>query len=117
MRTIGSNVNNEDLERLIEKKVAFAIEMHMCSQHKSAFRFRSPSAQDVTDYAASIGFVLDGQRFVDFYTAKGWRVGNSLMKDWRAAVRTWKGRESQPTPLLDTPEQIEARLKAKGLID
>ena len=27
---------------------------------------------------------------MDFYTSKGWLVGKSKMKDWKAALRTWE---------------------------
>ena len=33
---------------------------------------------------------MDAVRFVDYYTANGWKVGKNPMKDWRAAVRTWE---------------------------
>ena len=33
---------------------------------------------------------MDPQRFVDYYSANGWKVGKNPMKDWRAAVRTWE---------------------------
>ena len=38
---------------------------------------------------------MDAQRFLDFYTAKGWMVGKNRMKDWKAAVRTWEKRDSE----------------------
>jgi hypothetical protein len=53
-----------------------------------------PTPQEVTDYALSVGFKLDGEAFCDFYAAKGWVIGKSPMKDWQAAVRTWKRRET-----------------------
>lgn len=53
-------------------------------------RFTPPTAQQVSDYARSIGFALDGERFTDYYASNGWRVGRSPMKDWQAAVRTWR---------------------------
>jgi hypothetical protein len=53
-------------------------------------RFERPSADEVTAYAKEISFDLDGQKFCDFYTSKGWLVGKSPMKDWKAAIRTWK---------------------------
>lgn len=58
-------------------------------------RFKKPTPKEVTDYARSIGFTLDGGQFCDFYESKGWKVGKTPMKDWRAAVRTWK-RTSKP---------------------
>lgn len=49
-----------------------------------------PTPEQVTAYAASLGFDLDGQHFCDHYEAKGWLVGKAKMKDWQASVRTWK---------------------------
>lgn len=53
-------------------------------------RFSKPSAKEVEDYAITIGFPLEGQQFIDYYESKGWKIGNSPMRDWKAAVRTWK---------------------------
>lgn len=59
-------------------------------------RFAPPSIQEVTDYCRERGNGVDPERFVDFYAAKGWKVGNQPMKDWKAAVRTWEKREKKP---------------------
>jgi len=37
---------------------------------------------------------LDAQRFHDFYTSKGWMVGKTKMKDWKAAARNWLRRDT-----------------------
>ena len=61
-----------------------------------AARFRAPSPAEVAEYAqqfaADKGLDLtaldfDPERFVDFYAQKGWMVGRSHMKDWKATVR------------------------------
>jgi len=52
--------------------------------------FLKPSVSEVTAYAKSIGFDLNGSRFCDFYESNGWRVGKNAMKNWQAAVRTWR---------------------------
>lgn len=59
---------------------------------ESTTRFVKPTPSEVTAYAKSIGFDLDGQYFVDSNEAKGWKVGETKtpMKDWKAVVRTWK---------------------------
>lgn len=57
-------------------------------------RFSPPTADEVKAYCQERGNHVDAQRFVDFYTAKGWRVGNNPMKDWKAAVRTWEQRDN-----------------------
>jgi len=62
-------------------------------------RFAPPSPADVNAYAAEIGAAqVDGERFCDFYTSKGWRVGSQPMKDWRAALRTWAKRDTASHP-------------------
>lgn len=55
-------------------------------------RFIKPSAAEAVEYAASIGFKLDGEAFVDYYEQVGWVVGKGQkpMKNWQAAIRTWK---------------------------
>ena len=52
--------------------------------------FIPPTADQVREYCLERGNNVDSNRFVDFYTAKGWIVGKSKMKDWKAAVRTWE---------------------------
>lgn len=56
-------------------------------------RFSPPSTDDVSAYAAGRGLDIDAAAFVDFYSAKGWKVGTSPMRDWRAAVRNWCRRD------------------------
>jgi uncharacterized protein YdaU (DUF1376 family) len=51
--------------------------------------FRAPTVQEVETYVKSKSYPVDPERFVDHYTANGWRVGKNPMKDWQAAVRTW----------------------------
>jgi len=61
--------------------------------------FKIPDATEVSEYCSSIGFSLDGEHFVDYYTTRGWKIGTAAMKDWKAAVRTWKrnSKDSIPT--------------------
>lgn len=59
-------------------------------------RFSPPSPQEVDDYCREKGYQgVDGQVFCDYYASKGWKVGQTAMKDWRAAVRTWVRRRAQ----------------------
>ena len=58
-----------------------------------AKRFAPPSLSEVADYCRERGNQVNPQTFLDFYASKGWRVGNTPMKDWKAAVRTWEQRE------------------------
>lgn len=56
-------------------------------------RFSPPTVKEVRAYCAEKGYTLDADRFVDYYTSNGWKVGKNPMKDWKAAVRTWNGKE------------------------
>lgn len=78
----------------------------------SAARFHAPSPEEVAEYAAayaaSKGIDLastdfDPERFVDFYAQKGWMVGKSRMKDWKASVRNWV-RTSKP--IRETKQEV-----------
>lgn len=60
-----------------------------------ASRFTPPSVEEVRVYCAERKNNVDPERFVDFYASKGWLVGKSKMKDWRAAVRSWERSDSQ----------------------
>lgn len=71
---------------------------------KPVKRFVAPTPEQVTEYARSIDFELDGANFVDYYSARGWMIGKNPMKDWKAAVRTWKSRRaSEPAPAYSQP--------------
>lgn len=57
-------------------------------------RFNPPTVKEVKAYCTEKGYGVDPQRFVDYYTSNGWMVGKNHMKDWKAAVRTWHGKEN-----------------------
>lgn len=65
---------------------------------KNGGRFAPPTAEEVRAYAQEKGLTINADRFVDFYSSKGWMVGKSKMKDWRAAVRSWAARDRQEAP-------------------
>lgn len=54
--------------------------------------FVKPSVEQVEAYCQERNNGINAQQFVDFYTAKGWKIGSSPMKDWQAAVRNWERR-------------------------
>jgi hypothetical protein len=79
--------------------------------NKKSLRFQQPTPQEVFEYAKSIGFYLDGSKFCDYYASKGWVVGKSPMKDWKAAVRTWKQNSDQASSVAK-PKFIRKKVKA-----
>ena len=53
-------------------------------------RFTPPTVEEVSAYCQERKNGVDAQRFVDYYSSNGWKVGKNAMKDWKAAVRTWE---------------------------
>lgn len=85
----ANRIEKNRIENRIEKNRNICVED---DESKRLKRFSPPTADQVREYAAEKGYGIDAQRFVDFYASKGWRVGNSPMKDWQAAVRNWASR-------------------------
>lgn len=50
-------------------------------------RFTPPTLAEVQSYVAERHSPVDPQSFIDFYESKGWMVGKTPMKDWKAACR------------------------------
>lgn len=49
-----------------------------------------PTLQEVIDYCQERNNGVDANKWYDYYTANGWKVGRNPMKDWKATVRTWE---------------------------
>lgn len=65
-------------------------------------RFTPPTVEEVRSYCQERGNSVDPETFVNFYESKGWFVGKSKMKDWKACVRTWeRNRKSENKSAYD----------------
>lgn len=102
--TDANNATNAPTEPLPERERDREVDKEGIRERGKAARFRAPSPAEVAEYAqqfaANKGLDLtaldfDPERFVDFYAQKGWMVGRSHMKDWKATVRNWV-RTSKP---------------------
>ncbi len=93
--------------------------------------FRVPTVSEVQAYCDERKNGIDGQVFVDFYQARGWKLKTGPMRDWKAAVRTWEQRRAEqdridPRGLRHTQsisehnaevtERVRAKLKAQGVL-
>lgn len=56
--------------------------------------FVPPTIEEVTTYQLEIASPVTPTAFIDFYASKGWVVGKSPMKDWKAAYRRARGWDS-----------------------
>ena len=75
-------------------------------------RFKPPSLEECMTTFEEAGSTSDeGEKFFNFYTSKGWMVGKSKMKDWKAAARNWIKRNNderrQKTSTKTSPSRDE----------
>lgn len=81
---IGKNAQENIKTRNIYKKD----NTNVLSKEKTK-RFVKPSVEDIEAYCKNNGYEVDAQYFIDYYESKGWLIGKSSMKDWKAAIRMW----------------------------
>lgn len=62
---------------------------------KRGTRMARPTLEEVREYCKQRGNSIDAEQFIAFYESKGWKVGGSPMKSWKAAVITWEKREKE----------------------
>ena len=89
-RTILNNVKHSDIE--IELKIEKEIEIDI---KKKNSHFVPPTLEEVKNYCIERNNKVDIERFIDFYSSKGWMIGKNKMKDWKACIRTWEKDDKQ----------------------
>lgn len=72
-------------------------------------KFTPPTPLEVNAYMQEQGMEDLSEKFVNFYEAKGWQIGKNKMKDWKAAVRTWKSNYKDKGPQT-TVKPVKASL-------
>lgn len=78
------------------------------SKREPQKRFTPPTVEEVEAYCFERNNKVDAERFVDYYTANGWKVGKNPMKDWKAAVRNWE-RKDPPDNVVSMTKGQQAR--------
>ena len=111
---------DKDKDKDIDIDIDKDIEEKKKVKKKTACRFTPPTIDDVKAYCLERGNNVDAERFIDYYTANGWKVGKNSMKDWKAAVRTWERSDSkQPAPkqggIMDDFNRMQERLSESDL--
>lgn len=77
--------------------------------------FAPPTLEEVEAYCRERNNSVDAQRFFDYYTSNGWKVGKNPMKDWKAAVRTWERSGFERTP--SKPEKLTNNIFLEMLME
>jgi len=79
--------------------------------------FTKPSVFEIKFYCEERKNNINAESFYDFYESKGWKVGKSKMKDWKAAVRNWERRDKKnPKTTSKIDQQLNEYLKGKELL-
>lgn len=71
-------------------------------------RFTPPDLEMIRDYCKERNNSVDPQVFLDFYSSKGWMVGQNKMKDWKAAVRTWERSGRKNSKPADKVSEVDS---------
>ena len=101
---VQSTLNNKDKDKdIVKAKVKVK-------------RFAKPTIEEVIDYCNERQNDVDAEKFYDYYSSNGWKVGKNAMKDWKASVRTWEKnttqqqKVSQPKQVLTAWEQARTQI-------
>ena len=81
-------------------------------------RFKKPTLEEVQAYCSERNNNINAEKFINYYESKGWKVGNSPMKNWQACIRTWEIRSRQDNKTeKDVPSWFDKDLGKGGFID
>tara|TARA_R100001480_G_scaffold117432_1_gene116959 strand:- start:2583 stop:3254 length:672 start_codon:yes stop_codon:yes gene_type:complete len=69
-------------------------------------RFVKPTVVDIAEYCIERNNSVDAEKFYDYYSSNGWKVGKNPMKDWKASVRTWEKNTSQENEKVSQPKKV-----------
>jgi hypothetical protein len=70
--------------------------------------FIKPSIVEIKTYMTEIGMADVSEKWFDYYESNGWLVGKNKMKNWKAAVRTWKNNNLSNN--VTTPQIIHRKV-------
>lgn len=104
----NSRDSDSDTEIDSEIEPEIGIDSERLRSGESKKRFRPPTVEEVEAYCFERNNKVDAERFVDYYTANGWKVGKNPMKDWKAAVRNWE-RKDPPDNVVSMTKGQQAR--------
>lgn len=93
--TLTPSLSQDSLPTSLSPSPVSASTERSDEREKKSRKFTKPSVADVAEYCRERSNRVDPQAFCDHYEAKGWVVGTSPMRDWKAAVRTWESRQRE----------------------
>lgn len=59
-------------------------------ERRKAEPFTPPTIEEAVEVCIELGMPnIEARKFINHHETKGWMIGNSPMRSWRAAMRTW----------------------------
>ena len=82
-------------------------------------RICAPTLEEVKAYCEERKNNIDAERFINYYSAKGWRLGNDSIKNWKALILNWEKVEKKNEGVTKTytTEQLNAMFDNLGYDD
>lgn len=62
--------------------------------HEDFFTGTIPTLQEIKDYITLKGFKVDPEHFYNYYSAKGWKLGNTPINNWQVLVNDWARKDA-----------------------
>lgn len=88
--SVTKNNESKSIEKEIEKDTELELDIKESKPKKTTTRFVPPTVEEVQAYIWDRGYDIDANHFIDYYESKGWVVGRTKMKDWKATIRNWE---------------------------
>ena len=110
-------LTNEQLTKMV---IELGQRLHELESKGKRNVFKAPTVDDVYLYMNERGYFnsnVECSKFVDFYESKGWLVGKTKMKDWKASVRQWISRNNERQAIAPVPQQTQRQQVRTALRD
>lgn len=103
---IYKKTNNLSNESLLVKENTQILKI---SEKPKKEKFQIPTLEEIKTYAAEAKLFCSCEKFLDHFTANGWKQSNgNAIKDWKAALRNWDRNEIKYL----SPEELKIRQQA-----
>lgn len=103
---VTDDVTNDNESKSIEIEIEKELELDSKESKPKKTRFIPPTVEQIQEYCDERGNDVDAQKFLDYYSSNGWKVGRNPMRDWKAAIRTWERNSyGKPVNQVSRPKQ------------
>jgi len=83
--------------------------------NKEIYKEKRPTLEEVKSYCKERNNKVDYEKWFNYYSANGWKVGKNSMKDWKAAVRTWEKNNYDKQEEAPLPTWFDKKIEEKKI--